>query len=254
MVKKKIFCAVLALMVLLSGCSSEAEKETAPGTTDKPSESSASEPTAKPTPEPLPLAEVIASGECGENVTWTLYAGGTLIISGTGPMEGIRYPGVLSIPWEDYWESTTDVVIEDGVTSIEEYAFYGNSNLISVTIGSDVTDIGYNAFGRCGNLTGVTIPDSVVSIGDDAFQLCDSLTSVTIGSGVTSIGSEAFFGCGSLTSVTIGSGVTSIGRQAFDGCGSLTDVYYAGSEARWNQIDIKGSNRSLLNATIHYNS
>ena len=31
-------------------------------------------------------AEIVESGECGDNLTWTLDDEGTLTISGTGPM------------------------------------------------------------------------------------------------------------------------------------------------------------------------
>lgn len=34
---------------------------------------------------------------------------------------------------------------------------------------------------------------------------------------------------------------------------SLINVYYGGSEAEWNNIEIRSGNQDLLNATIHYN-
>lgn len=238
--KTRIFCVLLALTMLLSGCSSGAERESTPGTTDKPSQGDTSEPTSKPTaepaqeptPEPTPSGEVIASGECGQNVTWVLYEDGTLIISGTGPMED--YAAVSAIPWYEYLDSDSiiTVVIDDGVTSIGTGAFYW-----------------------CG-LTSVVIPNSVTSIGESAFYSCGRLTSVTIPDSVTSIGRAVFAGCTSLISVTIPDSVTSIVERAFWGCGSLTDIYYSGSEAQWNQINIgndENANASLLNANIHYN-
>jgi len=58
-----------------------------------------------------------------------------------------------------------------------------------------------------------------------------------------------------LTSITIPDGVTSFGEGAFDGCSGLTDVYYGGTKAQWEKIEIdntEGRNDPLLNATIHY--
>jgi hypothetical protein len=96
----------------------------------------------------------------------------------------------------------TSVVIPDGVTSINEWAF-SYTSLSSVTIPGSVTSIGYCAFNGCNSLISVTIEDGVTSIGDDAFTSCSSLAFVTIPDSVTSIGYEAFYYCSSLTAVYI---------------------------------------------------
>ena len=95
-----------------------------------------------------------------------------------------------------------DVMIPDGVTSIDDAAFSDRSGLTSVTIPNSVTNIGYSAFSSCSGLTSVTIPDGVTSIGNEAFRGCSGLKSVKIGNGVMSIGINAFYNCSGLTSVT----------------------------------------------------
>ena len=162
------------------------------------------------------------SGSCGENVTWTLTADGTLTISGTGAMTDYTYDS--RSPWYSCRTYIKRVVMQQGVTSIGDHAFWDCSGLTSVTIPDGVTSIGDSAFSGCAALTSVTIPEGVTSIGDYAFAYCVSLTSVTIPDGVTSIGDSAFSGCTALTSVTIPGSVTSIGGGAFSGCTSLTSV------------------------------
>ena len=157
----------------------------------------------------------ILSGKCGANVDFVLTGDYTLTISGTGDMFDYDYN---TQPWKDYKYQINNVVIEDGVTGIGNYAFNYCYGLTSVAIPNSVTSIGLSAFSVCSSLTSITIPNSVTSIGSSAFSGCSGLTSVTIPNSVTSIGNSAFYGCSGLTSVTIPNSVTSIGNSAFYGC------------------------------------
>ena len=63
-----------------------------------------------------------SSGECGENVTWSLNSStGVLTISGTGAMTD--YASSSAVPWYSDRDSITGAVIENGVTSIGNYVF-----------------------------------------------------------------------------------------------------------------------------------
>ena len=133
-----------------------------------------------------------------DNLTWKLDADGTMTISGTGAMKNYNSDDNPSPAYKN--SNVKTVVIEDGVTSIGNYAF------------SD-----------CSSLTSITIPDSVTSIGNFAFEACNSLSSITLSNNITSIGNWAFHGC-SLTSITIPDSVTNIGAAAFDSCTSLKTI------------------------------
>ncbi|MBQ6864101.1 MAG: leucine-rich repeat protein [Clostridia bacterium] len=161
----------------------------------------------------------LASGSCGENLTFVLDINKILTISGTGELE---YSSCSL--WYPYRSVIKRIIIEEGVTDIGHSAFRDCTSLTSVTIPDSVTSIGGSAFENCTKLTSVTIPDGVTSIGDGTFSGCTKLTSVIIGDSVTSIGGAAFYNCTSLTSVTIGDSVTSIGVWAFWDCTSLTSV------------------------------
>ena len=162
------------------------------------------------------------SGSCGDNVTYTyVEATHTLTISGTGPMKDYNYNDK---PWNNYGTTIVKVIIEEGVTTIGENAFYGCNGLISITIPNSVTSIGKNAFSNCSGLTSITIPNSVTSIGDYAFSSCWRLTTITIPNSVTSIGGGAFSHCSGLTSIIIPNSVTSIGVNTFNSCSGLTSI------------------------------
>ena len=136
-----------------------------------------------------------------DNLTWTLYADGKLTISGTGAMKDYNAAENLSPAYMN--SDVKKVVIEDGVTSIGELAFFKCSNLTNITIPDSVTCIEYAAFHGCSSLSSITIPNSVTSIGVYAFVICSSLTSITIPDGVTSIGYGAFSECSSLKTISL---------------------------------------------------
>ena len=136
-----------------------------------------------------------------DNLTWTLYADGKLTISGTGAMKDYNAADNLSPAYMN--SDVKKVVIEDGVTSIGELAFFKCSSLTNITIPDSVTCIAYAAFHGCSSLSSITIPNSVTSIGIYAFVVCSSLTSITIPDGVTSIGYGAFSDCSSLKTISL---------------------------------------------------
>ena len=189
-------------------------------------------------------------GAYGENVSWTLYTTGELIISGTGAMKD--YTPSSTAPWYSYKDKIKKVTIEDGVTTVGAYAFYDCTSLTSATIGNGVTSIGNWAFYGCTGLTSITIGNGVTSIGYSAFEDCTSLMNITIPDSVTSIDTFAFYDCTSLTSATIGNGVTSIGSNAFSGCTRLKSVYYDGTPTEWSKISVGSGNSYLTSATRIY--
>ena len=172
-------------------------------------------------------AEEPITGTCGENLTWTL-ENNVLTISGTGEM---TITG--NAPWDRNRTDITTVVIDSGVTSIGNDAFFNHNSLTSVSIPGSVTKIGGGAFMNCSSLAGIALPDNLTDIGRLAFAHCSSLESVTIPNGVTGIGDSAFQNCSSLERVSIPDSVTSIGDGAFSDCGSSLRIRCEKESEAW---------------------
>lgn len=196
---------------------------------------------------------LVASGTCGDNLVWEQTTGGALIISGTGDMYDYSVQNGAA-PWNGF----EALFIREGVTSIGENAFYGQSNLKIVEISGSVRDIGSCAFGNCNSLTQVIVdsandsfvsrdgalytkdqkelivypkthrgklvlPDGVCTIRSYAFSGC-ALSEVVLPDSVVSIQAYAFLNSKLLTHVSIGAGVREIALRAFGGCISLSEI------------------------------
>lgn len=116
--------------------------------------------------------EEIASGSCGEALTWSLNSAGDLTVSGTGDMASFTATGA---PWAEYRDQVKLVIVGQGVTSIGSSAFQDCKNLETVSLPGSLTALGKTAFLRCGELTNVKLPASLKSVGEDCFTGCEKL-------------------------------------------------------------------------------
>ena len=155
----------------------------------------------------------IASGTCGEDITWVLTEDGVLTLSGTGVTDD--YYGSSGTPWNAYKSQIDSVVIGEGITGIGMWAFaYGEWTEVSLPEGLE--SIGYCAFFRSYDLQSVEIPESVTTIGESAFYYCESLKSVVIPAGVTCIEEGTFSYCRKLCEITFEGAPPAIHEKAFE--------------------------------------
>lgn len=92
-------------------------------------------------------------------------------------------------------QATSNVIIPEGITSIEDYAFY-SSEIESIVIPEGVTYIGPRAFMLCKNLQEVTFPSTLMAIDEFAFYNCNALTKVNFNQDLKIIAYQAFAGTG----------------------------------------------------------
>lgn len=138
--------------------------------------------------EEIPMLETI-TGTCGISAHWMIQ-GDKLTVYGTGAMRS--FANKTSMPWYDYLDQVEEIIIEEGVTSIGNYAFAGCANVTSVTIDSDVASIGVNAFSGCSKLETISLPASLTSISNYAFNNCSALSLIEFNSAAApSLGANA---------------------------------------------------------------
>lgn len=179
-------------------------------------------------------AVTVAAGNCGttgheSEVTWEFDTDGTLTIKGDGAMAD--YVPWKPAPWrENYNDSIKNIVVEDGVTHIGNYAFFSmqDSILETVTFNGDVESIGENSFQMCYTLKSVTFKGNVGSIGSGAFSSCHEMETLTFNGNVKEIGEDSFISCDNLSTVIFYGTVGTINYDAFSGC-DLKNVTFSGS-------------------------
>ncbi len=123
------------------------------------------------------------------------------------------------------------------VTAVGEYAFLGNSSVVSVTIPDSVTSIGESAFAMCKNLETITIPTSVNEIG-----ACGK--SANIPEGTVAISDYAFADCYELADVTIPASVRVIGATSFSGTPWEAKNLSSAGALVINDMHVKGCNKA----------
>ena len=117
----------------------------------------------------------------------------------------------------------TEIVVPEGITQIEKYAFVGLETLKSVKLSSTVKNIDDYAFRNCTSLETVDFA-SVENIGKGAFSYCAALTAFCAPSTLRTIGDSAFYGCEYIKELTLNDGLISMGSEVFWGCNRIFEL------------------------------
>jgi len=151
------------------------------------------------------LAEtIVGSGNVGldgDDVNWTLNSEGVLKISGTGDMKNFSWAN--DQPWGDAiggMDKITKVILEEGITSVGDYAFSGGINIKAVEFADSIKVIGKNAFEKC-KLTKINFPSNLTTIESYAFGYCNQLKRVEFPTSLKTLQDSAFIKCENLRAV-----------------------------------------------------
>lgn len=194
-------------------------------------------PTATITAEPVVTPEPTAPAEDPEGFDYIISDGEATITAYTGKASKVVVPAELGgAPVRHIGESAfychelQELVLNDGLLTIGNEAFYGCDSLTSLTLPSSVQTLGENAFFSCGKLVTAVLAGDLQTIGRRCFQECESLREVHLGAKITFIGDVAFYLCTSLTTVTLEESdfvphlTGSVGSSAFASCEKLERV------------------------------
>jgi len=206
-------------------------------------------------------AEVAGTGECGkegDNLTWTLYDDGRLVISGDGEMSDTD--SSYDREWNHCDVNISFIDFVGNITSIGANAFSDYRYLKEIIIPDSVITVGDNAFAECRAVNKIVIGDSVERIGDYSFAgCCNNINfetfdehgssghvncilfskelSLEIGNSVTSFGEGAFASNYGLIEITIPASVEDIGFMAFAGCPNIQKITVEQGNSRYSAID-----------------
>ena len=178
---------------------------------------------------------------CGDNAAFMVERDGTVTIGGTGATYDYTYERAYEggAPWKHFDTHIKKLVVEEGITELGEYSFYGAfDNMKTVSLPDSLTGIGRYAFQNCDALTKITLPETLVTIDDYAFYGCDGLKTVTIPASVAEPGLYAFAGCANLTSVDLY--CQEVGSDSFAYCEKLTDIYLSDNVTTLNNGAFRG--------------
>lgn len=158
-----------------------------------------------------------------------------------------------------------ELILSDGVTVIEDYAFKDCVDITSVILPNSIVSVSSKAFDGCINLqyneydnayylgnaanpylalikakskdiTSCSIQTSTKLIASYAFESCVAITTLQIPDNIIGIGKRAFADCDRLISVTIGNGVTDLNKESFYSCDRLENVTIDANNAAYCSV------------------
>ena len=144
-----------------------------------------------------------------DGVTLSIGEKGEVAILNTDSNDDDNNYGTLTESWDisenqdesviiDYYSDTYTAVIHGSgnmCNSVKSIVTVLGNEVENLIIENGITAISNYAFSDCYSLQSVIIPDSVTSIGIEAFSYCSNITDITIPTNIQNVDTTAFYGC-----------------------------------------------------------
>ena len=224
-------------------------------------------------------SDVVAAGQCGEDVYYIRYADGHVLLQGSGATYDYSDESTPKSVFYNMPEIKS-VIVQEGITKLGNALFYRCQNMQTISLPSTLTELGYRIFAqgsggfqsygglteltlpagiqklggnalRQTNITGLVIPARVSVIEDYFLSTCTKLKTVRAESSV--LGSFMFVWCSALENLTISVNCKTFGSNMLSYCESLTAITYEGTKEQWNAIT-KPTNWMTSDAKNNYHN
>jgi len=168
-------------------------------------------------------------GTCGDNLTWLLQDNGILVISGEGPMADYSNS---SAPWNEAAALAEipieEVVFEEGVTEISNYAFAWMGELKHVSFSSTVSAIYDSTFVSCMSLQTFEVADNNQYFSSDDTGVLYDKNKTTV---------MQYPSGNPESSYTLPASVTQFNTRAFTGARNLEEIEVEGGNTAFSSVN-----------------
>ena len=224
-------------------------------------------------------SDVVAAGQCGEDVYYIRYADGHVLLQGSGATYDYSDESTPKSVFYNMPEIKS-VIVQEGITKLGNALFYRCQNMQTISLPSTLTELGYRIFAQgsggfqsYGGLTELTLPAGIQKLGGNALRqtniteiviparvsviedyflsTCTKLKTVRAESSV--LGSFMFVQCTALESLTISINCKTFGSNMLTYCESLKVITYEGTKEQWNAIT-KPINWMTSDAKVNYHN
>ena len=224
-------------------------------------------------------SDVVAAGQCGEDVYYIRYADGHVLLQGSGATYDYSDESTPKSVFYNMPEIKS-VIVQEGITKLGNALFYRCQNMQTISLPSTLTELGYRIFAQgsgefqsYGGLTELTLPAGIQKLGGNALRQTD-ITEIIIPAKVSVIedyllskctklktvraessvlGSFMFVWCSALENLTISVNCKTFGSNMLSYCESLTAITYEGTKEQWNAIT-KPTNWMTSDAKVNYHN